>query len=109
MSMGRLSAGIWAGADGLESLQALECAGYLAAHLRGGGRTGGTAETNGSRQHACQSASLRWRRKGGASEQAIGITKGGRNSKIHGLVHNLCRPWVLILTPGNTADCTVGP
>jgi hypothetical protein len=47
--------------------------------------------------------------KGGASEQAIGITKGGRNSKIHGLVDRLCRPWVLILTPGNTADCTVGP
>src|SRR5262245_60226243 len=21
----------------------------------------------------------------------------------------LCRPWVLILTPGNTADCTVAP
>ena len=38
--------------------------------------------------------------KGGASEQAIGITKGGRNSKIHGLVDKLCRPWVLILTPG---------
>src|SRR4026208_2029978 len=47
--------------------------------------------------------------KGGASEQAIGITKGGRNMKIHGLVDKLCRPWVLILTPGNTADCTVGP
>ena len=45
----------------------------------------------------------------GASEQAIGITKGGRNGKIHGLVDKLCRPWVLILTPGNTADCTVGP
>src|SRR6266404_4576920 len=44
-----------------------------------------------------------------ASEKAIGITKGGRNSKIHGLVDKLCRPWVLILTPGNTADCTVGP
>ena len=44
--------------------------------------------------------------KGGASEQAIGITKGGRNSKIHGLVDKLYRPWVLILTPGNTADCT---
>ncbi|MBR0867879.1 transposase [Bradyrhizobium diazoefficiens] len=52
---------------------------------------------------------MRWRRKRGASEQAIGITKGGRNSKIHGLVDKLCRPWVLILTPGNTADCTVGP
>ncbi len=44
-----------------------------------------------------------------STEQAIGITKGGRNSKIHGLVDKLCRPWVLILTPGNTADCTVGP
>src|SRR5260370_15832684 len=93
MSMGRLSAGIWAGQDGLQSLQPLECAGNLA----------------GSRQHACQSASLRWRRKRGASEQAIGITNGGRNNKIHGLVDKLCRPWVLILTPGNTADCTVGP
>src|ERR1700687_92786 len=27
MSMGRLSAGIWAGQDGLQSLQPLECAG----------------------------------------------------------------------------------
>jgi hypothetical protein len=45
----------------------------------------------------------------GSTGQAIGITKGGRNSKIHGLVDKLCRPWVLILTPGNTADCTVGP
>src|SRR6266403_2543184 len=39
MSMGRLSAGIWAGQDGLQSLQPLECAGNLAEHLRGGGRT----------------------------------------------------------------------
>jgi hypothetical protein len=44
-----------------------------------------------------------------ASEQAIGITKGGRNGKIHGLVDKLCGPWVLILTSGNTADCTVAP
>ena len=56
-----------------------------------------------------QSASLRQRRKRGASEQAIGVTKGGRNSKLHALVDKLCRPWVLILTPGNTADCTVAP
>jgi hypothetical protein len=52
---------------------------------------------------------LRRRRKRGASEQAIGVAKGGRNSKIHGLADKLCRPWVLILTPGNTADCSVGP
>ena len=35
--------------------------------------------------------------------------RAGGNSKIHGLVDKLCRPWVLILTSGNTADCTVGP
>jgi transposase len=45
----------------------------------------------------------------GASEQAIGVTRGGRNSKLHALVDKLCRPWVIILTPGNVADCTVGP
>ena len=35
--------------------------------------------------------------------------QGRAHSKIHGLVDKLCRPRVLILTPGNTADCTVGP
>jgi transposase len=52
-----------------------------------------------------QNPSLRQRRKRGA--QAIGITKGGRNSKIHAVVDDLCRPLVLVLTPGNTADCVM--
>jgi hypothetical protein len=30
----------------------------------------------------------------------------GQNSKIHGLADKLHRPWVLILTPANAADCT---
>jgi transposase len=45
----------------------------------------------------------------GASEQVIGVTKGGRSSKLYALVDELCRPWVIILTPGNIADCMVGP
>jgi transposase len=45
----------------------------------------------------------------GASEQPIGLTEGGRNSKLHALVDKLYRPWVIILTPGNVADCTAGP
>jgi transposase len=106
--MGRLSAGIWAGQDGLQSLQPLECAGNLAEHLRGGGRTllNRRNEWLSTARMSKRIAALAAER---ASEQAIGITKGGRNSKIHGLVDKLCRPWVLILTPGNTADCTVGP
>jgi transposase len=35
------------------------------------------------------------------------ITKGGRNSKIHAVVDEFCRPWVFVLTPGNTADCVM--
>ena len=49
---------------------------------------------------------MRRRRKRGAEIQAIGLTKGGRNSKIHAVVDEFCRPWVFILTPGNTADCS---
>jgi transposase len=44
-----------------------------------------------------------------AAEQAIGVTRGGRNSKLHALVDKFCRPWVIILTPGNVAECTVRP
>jgi transposase len=47
------------------------------------------------------------RRKRGAQVEAIGLTKGGRNSKIHAVVDEFCRPWVFVLTPGNAADCTL--
>ena len=50
---------------------------------------------------------MRKRRKRGAQTQAIGVTKGGRNSKIHAVVDEFCRPWVFVLTPGNTADCAM--
>jgi transposase len=33
------------------------------------------------------------------------VTKGGRNTKIHAVVDELCRPLVLLLTSGNTHDC----
>ena len=109
MPLAGLSTGIRPVYDGVQSLQSLERARDLAANLRDGGGLAGAARSSGAGQHACQSAPLRQRRKRGASEQAIGVTRGGRNSKIHALVDKLCRPWVIILTPGNVADCTVGP
>jgi transposase len=109
MPLAGLSTRIRPAHDGLQSLQPLERARNLAANLRDGGGIAGAARGSGAGQHACQSAPLRRRRKRGASEQAIGVTRGGRNSKIHALVDKLCRPWVIILTPGNIADCTVGP
>jgi transposase len=44
------------------------------------------------------------RRKRGARAQAIGISRGGRTTKIHALVDLLGRPLRLVLTPGNTSD-----
>ena len=43
----------------------------------------------------------------GVRISAIGLTKGGRNSKIHAIADENLRPWVLILTPGNAADCVM--
>lgn len=44
------------------------------------------------------------RRKRGGRAQAIGISRGGRTTKIHALVDLLGRPLRLVLTPGNTSD-----
>lgn len=65
------------------------------------------ARPSGVGQQPCENPPLRQRRKRGAQAQAIRLTKGGRNSKIHAVVDEFCRPWVFILTPGNTADCVM--
>ena len=39
-----------------------------------------------------------------ARANAIGISRGGRTTKIHALVDVLGRPLRLVLTPGNTSD-----
>ena len=41
---------------------------------------------------------------GGPRSNAIGISRGGRTTKIHALVDVLGRPLRLALTPGNTSD-----
>ena len=55
-------------------------------------------------QYPCESSPLRWRRKRGAAAQAIGISRGGRNTKVHALSDAQCRPVALYLTQGQTAD-----
>lgn len=85
----------------------MERAGNLAEHFRCRRFTVASARPGGIGQQPCENSSLRQRRKRGAQKQAIGITKGGRNSKIHAVVDEFCRPWVFVLTPGNTADCVM--
>ncbi len=79
----------------------------MAEDIRSGSFSFRAAKTSCIGFEPCQSSPLRQRRKRGAEFQAIGITKGGRNSKIHAIVDEFLRPWVLILTPGNTADCVM--
>ena len=97
MSLGGLPEGVWPPQDGLQSLCPLERAGHLAENIRGGCFSFRVAETSRAGQQSCQGSSLRQRRKRGAEFQAIGLTKGGRNSKIHAIVDKFLRPWVLIL------------
>lgn len=61
------------------------------------------------RLHQHQGPSLRDRRKRGAFAQGIGISRGGRTSKIHGLTDLVGRPRVLLISPGNTSDMTMAP
>jgi transposase len=50
-----------------------------------------------------------WGKKGGRgseTNQDIGLSRGGCNTKIHALVDALGNPIRLFLTPGNVNDCT---
>jgi len=48
---------------------------------------------------------MRGRRQRGQSVQAIGVSRGGRTTKIHALTDDVGRPRAFPLTPGQTADC----
>ena len=56
------------------------------------------------RQHLHQGPPFGSRRKRGAFVQSIGRSRGGRTTKIHGLVDDQGRPRVLLLSAGNTND-----
>lgn len=58
-------------------------------------------------QHLRQSAPLGSRRQRGAKAQAIGVSRGGRTTKIHVLTDVIGRPALIEITPGNTSDVTV--
>lgn len=47
--------------------------------------------------------------RNGAFTQAIGTSRGGQTSKLHGLTDSAGRPPVILISPGNTSDMTVAP
>ena len=54
---------------------------------------------------ACQSASLGGGRKRGEHKQAVGRSRGGRNTKVHALADAKGRLIAILLTGGEAHDC----
>lgn len=63
----------------------------------------------GDRRHPRQGTPFGGRRKRGAWSQAIGKSRGGRTTKLHGLTDDQGRPRLLQLSAGNINDLTVAP
>lgn len=103
--MGRCAALLRAKEDTLQPVRALGRQRHVAGTVRHALRSRRTSGRSPDRQHAYEGAPLgRWRKRG-ASHQAIGISRGGRNSKLHALTDGEGRPLRFLLTGGNVADC----
>lgn len=59
------------------------------------------------RLHACEGAPLGIGRKRGEEKQAVGRSRGGRNTKIHALSDAKGRLIAILLTGGEAHDCPV--
>jgi transposase len=82
-------------------------AGHLGKSVPGAGRKREIGRYPNDRFHACQSAPLRGGRKRGEQTQAIGRSRGGRNTKIHALADAKGRLLAILLTGGEAHDCPV--
>lgn len=107
--MVRLPAGLWPFDDDLQSLQPLVSQVLLGGPARRLGDIGRGDQEHRDRQHLCESAALRSRRKRGAKAQGIGPSRGGQTSKIHALTDVLGRPFAFHLTAGNVSDMKAAP
>src|SRR5258708_1540501 len=85
----------------------MEPPGYLARTLLCPDRTYWHLQFSLDRRHARQSPSFGSRRKRGDFAQAIGRSRGGRTTKLHGLADDRGRPRVLLLSGGNTNDISL--
>jgi transposase len=59
------------------------------------------------RLHACEGTPLGSGRKRGEQKQAVGCSRGGRNTKIHALADAKGRLIAILLTGGEAHDCPV--
>ena len=99
---------LWPAQDALQPQCPLGRQGRVAQRVRDAGGGGRSAGRGADRQHAREGASLGGWRKRGACSQAIGVSRGGRNTKVHAITDGQGRPLAFLLTPGQAADCKAG-
>ena len=71
------------------------------------GREREIGSSSDDRLHLCQSPPLGGGRKRGEHKQAVGRSRGGRNTKIHALADAQGRLLAILLTGGEAHDCPV--
>lgn len=77
--------------------------------VRCGRRGSGCTDEHLHRLDLRQGPTLGLRRKRGDQAQAIGLSRGGKTTKIHALTDTIGRPFRLRLTAGNISDITAAP
>jgi transposase len=91
--------------DALQPIGALGGETRVAGIVRQPGGRRRTACRGSDRQHPHEGAPLGRRRKRGALLQAVGLSRGGHNSRLHALTDGEGRPLRFLLTGGQLADC----
>jgi transposase len=77
--------------------------------IRSGRRRRGDPDEHRHRLHLHQGPTLGLRWKGGDQAQEIGLSRGGKTTKIHALTDTIGRPFRLRLTAGNVSDIKAAP
>ena len=97
---------LWALYDGLESVQPVVQARHLETDIRRA-RIEVARQPLSDRQHDRESPSRGQWRKRGEQNQAIGVSRGGRSTKIHAAVDSKGRPLNFTVTGGQVHDSQV--
>ena len=104
--MARFTRTVWAIHNGVQSLQPLVSARHLEADFRRAGIEI-ARQSISDRQHDCESPSIGQWGKRGEQNQAIGVSRGGRTTKIHAAVDSRDRPLNFTVTGGHVHDSQV--
>jgi len=105
----RLSAGVRPADHDLQSLRALGAAWCLGTVVPRACLTGALDRDTDDRRYPHQGTPLGLGRKRGEQNQAIGRSRGGRNTKVHAIADARGRLLAILLSGGEVHDCPPAP